>query len=525
MSAVRLVKSEPWVWDNLATACDLEVKYARKRLKGHWALAAVAFVTSGHVDVEPWWVNTTEELWLECGFQHKPSFQTTHRRLRELGKVCDEFLKAAALVIQRCREHDPRVMAHTHFDWTEDETHAALIHDCQAGDGCAYSQQTGRRSRRKAKRAAKAQTMEARENRERLNTEAPEESADHDKESLPELEAPPTNGRKTRRVRINGCWYRTRDVEAGVRAYGPAGKTKRFWHGYYGGKAVDHFTGGVVPSVDSASRQECHLFPELYDLVTKMVGKAPETAIGDKGLSIASCFEHATRNGTAPIFPWRKIGDGKRHDTESHDRHGVMRCKHCGGPTKQVKFSTADGEPRLWFRCLDGTETPDCAKEQTIACSKDWRTLIPLARTQPLYHELKQSHQTYEATHDYWRDRYKVCADNLAVRPKAVGLDWHRLRANVACLVEWLRIAKKADWLEKVNKEANEDAPKLAGKRSFRQKGHDAASDLIKARTRLGLSEPYGPKAAKLGLGRPTIPSERPKNKLKNQIALDLPGP
>jgi hypothetical protein len=526
LSAVQLVKEQTWIWDDLRAACELEVKYARKRLKGHWELAAVAFVTSGHVDIEPWWANTTEEIWQECGFQHKPSFQTTHRRLRELGKVCDEFLKAAALVIQRCREHDARVMAHVHFDWTEDETHAALIHDCQPGDGCAYSQQTGHGSRRKAKRAAKAQTMEVRENREKLNTEEPDDSIVHDKESLPELEATP-NGSKTRRVRINGCWYRTRDKEAGIRAYTNGGKTQRFWHGYYGGKAIDHFTSGVIPSVDSASRMEFHLFPELHDQVDAMLGEGEslETAIGDKGLSITSCFEHATRHGTAPIFPWRKTGDGKRHDTESHDRHGVMRCKHCGGPTKQVKFSTRDDEPRLWFRCLDGTETPGCAKEQTIACSRDWRTLIPLARTQPLYHELKQSHQTYEATHDYWRDRYKVCADNLAVRPKAVGLDWHQLRAYTACLVEWLRIAKKADWLKEVDEGASEDTTKLAGKRCFRKRGHDAASDLMKARTRAGLSEPYGPKAAKLGLGRPTLPSERPKNKLKNQIALDLPGP
>ena len=56
------------------------------------------------------------------------------RRLRELDQVCDEFLNAAAPVIQRCRTHDPRVMAHVHFDFTEDETHAALVHDCQPGD-------------------------------------------------------------------------------------------------------------------------------------------------------------------------------------------------------------------------------------------------------------------------------------------------------------------------------------------------------------------------------------------------------
>jgi hypothetical protein len=38
-------------------------------------------------------------------------------------------------------------------------------------------------------------------------------------------------------------------------------------------------------------------------------------------------------------------------------------------------------------------------------------------RRDPLYHELKESHSSYEAQHDWWRDRYKVAADDLGVRP------------------------------------------------------------------------------------------------------------
>jgi hypothetical protein len=522
VNVVQLVKSQPWVWDDLRRACELEIKYARKRIPGHWELVAIAFVVSGHVDFKPWWMDTNKELWRECGFARKPSFQTVHRRLRELAdKRGEAFLEAAARVIRRCREHDKRVLAHVHFDWTEDETHAGLVHDCRAGEACAYQQRTGKRprSRRRLRRVA---TEAAREVREQLNTEAPDESEKKEEVYLPDDEQARGSGK---RFRINGCWYRTRDVDAGIRAYGPPGKTKRFWHGYYGGKAIDHFTSGVIPSVDSASHMEFHLFPELYDRVNSMLGddETLETAIGDKGLSIASCFEHATRDNTAPVFPWRPPGggDNKRHDKETHDRHGVMRCKHCGGPAQQIKFSTAGGEPRLWFRCVDGTETPGCAKEQTISCSKDWRLLVPLARTQPLYHELKQSHQTYEATHDYWRDRYKVCADNLAIRPKAVGLNLHRLRANVACFVEWLRIAAKQKWLKKAKK----GVARLVGTRVFKKRGVQAASDLEKARTHIGLSEPYGPKAAALGIGRTTFPSERPRSKLPNQTTLDLPAP
>jgi hypothetical protein len=87
-----------------------------------------------------------------------------------------------------------------------------------------------------------------------------------------------------KRVRIDGCSYRTLDLEAGIRAYiGPRG-AKRFWHGYYySGKAIDHFTGGVIPIVDSASRQEYDLFEDHYDLVRDLVGDVPQTATGDKG--------------------------------------------------------------------------------------------------------------------------------------------------------------------------------------------------------------------------------------------------
>ena len=109
-------------------------------------------------------------------------------------------------------------------------------------------------------------------------------------------------------MQVGGCWYRTLDTEAGIRAYmGPHG-ARRFWHGYYSGKAVDHYTGGAVPIVDSASRQEYDLFDDHYDLVCELLGTPPETAVADKGLSIEPAFRKCTTNGTAPVFPWRPLG-------------------------------------------------------------------------------------------------------------------------------------------------------------------------------------------------------------------------
>jgi hypothetical protein len=142
-------------------------------------------------------------------------------------------------------------------------------------------------------------------------------------------------------VKVGGCWFRTLDVDAGIRAYmGPRG-AKRFWHGYYSGKAVDHYTGGAIPIVESASRQEYDIRRPLRPRL-----RAARRAAGDRhrrqGPVHRTAFKKRTTNGTAPVFPWRPSGgDFKRHDHDTHDRHGIPRCKHCGGQTNFVRFSPA----------------------------------------------------------------------------------------------------------------------------------------------------------------------------------------
>ena len=87
--------------------------------------------------------------------------------------------------------------------------------------------------------------------------------------------------------------------------------------------------------------------------------------------------------------------------------------------------------------------TDECTKTQPISCSADYRLLVPLLRTDPLYRELKESHSSYEAQHDWWRDPHKVAADDFGVRSKIRDLGWRRLRANVAARIDWLRICHR----------------------------------------------------------------------------------
>ncbi len=203
-------------------------------------------------------------------------------------------------------------MAHVHFDNTEDETHAALVHDCAPGT-CSKrgnGRSAGRVKAGAGERPARQDTKVFREERHHLAAVAPEKAEEENAEHEPDkVEVVRRGSRQVKRVKVGGCWYRTLDVDAGVRAYtGPRG-AKRFWHGYYSGKAVDHFTGGVIPVVESASLREHVIFESHYDLVCRLLGEAPETAIGDKGLSIESAFRKCTtkRHGAGvPVATGRR---------------------------------------------------------------------------------------------------------------------------------------------------------------------------------------------------------------------------
>lgn len=514
LNVVKLLKSQRWVWNDLRAACDLEKNWGRHRELGHWELAAVAFVVSGHVDVQPWHDSTTDELWQECGFAVKPPYKRVWRRLRELEDHVDAFVNATGTLVQHARKHDSRVGAHVHFDGTEDETHAALVHDCERGQ-CPRAGRGSRAGRGRSgagQRPERESTAAVRKDRQRQADLPPDDVAREMVALSPDRAVTvEVGGRTVKRVQVGGCWYRTLDAEAGIRAYTSSRGARRFWHGYYNQKATCHFTGGVLyAGVYSASRQEYYLFDDVYDKTCQVVGAAPDTAVADKGYSIASVFKKCTTNGTAPVMPWRASGyEPTRQDKDTHDRHGVPRCKHCGATTSFVRFHEGDRskpagqrKPRLWARCMVGA-TGKCAKDQTFTCSTDWRLLVPLWRTDPLYHELKESHSSYEGVHDYWRDRYKVAADNLANRPKVRSIGWHRLRANVAGLVEWLRICTREGWLGSARR--NHKSPT----RAFKDAGQRAATKLATFRMSAGVAQPYGPKAASLNLGDVDPPSRR----------------
>jgi hypothetical protein len=131
--------------------------------------------------------------------------------------------------------------------------------------------------------------------------------------------------------------------------------------------------------------------------------------------------------------------------------------------------------------------------------------LIPLWRTDAIYHELEQSHQNYERVHHHWRDRYLVAGDTLANRPKRRGRGWQELRAQAALVAEWLMIAFREGWLGSARR--NKKSPANMSK-----VGEKGAKGLKRFRAYAGLRKPYGANAEALGLGPLEPPSRRAKS-------------
>lgn len=166
LNVVELLKSQAWLYENLSAACNLGQNWGRPCENGDWLLAMVAFVVSGQVDIMPWHDQSTPDLRRACRFSGKPPCSRVYRRLREL-ECCEEaLLDGIGQLVRRARAHDSRVGAHVHIDGTEDETHAALIHDCQPGENCPYRERRHRAARRGAQLASQRRSRDVTGRRE-----------------------------------------------------------------------------------------------------------------------------------------------------------------------------------------------------------------------------------------------------------------------------------------------------------------------------------------------------------------------
>lgn len=507
------------------------------RKPGDWVTAFLCFMTSRYPDIQPWLkLGTTAAFWRELGFEDKPPYNTVRDNFIALQKsgAADVFRTGGDRLVQHARRHDERIGRHVSVDGCETETHGGLIHDCKRGEGCPYetgeevrpSRRTGRGGRGRhhqqprgaGTRPLRDTSARAKQDRQNENEMPPEQAQAHRRAQDVERVQMTADGRL--RVKVGNHWYIQTDPDAGRRTYkGPRG-ARRFWVGYYTHDAEDDFTGGALAlNVNNASRQEWAIYPELLQDTIEAIGDVPEAVMGDKGFSVETVFELNSKLGIASVFPWRpKNGSDYGPDTPWFDRHGIPRCAHCGAEGQFVRFA-AEPYPRLWFVCsLLGS--PDCLdargkpKEQTISCSRDWCTLLPLWRNDPLYHQLKEAHDTHERGHDLRRDRFRVGGDNRDIRPKRMGIEWQRLRAQAARFLEWLAICDWNGWLgsgRDAERGRNRQLTELVESGTPGKRAH---AGLMRMRALTGLSNPYGERAMVVYRKSRwlTLPSERGRN-------------
>jgi hypothetical protein len=487
-------------WDELKKHTTVDKNRGRDREPGDWALAFLTFLVSEAVDIQPWWEkHAPEELWVACGFEAKPAYRTCHERFAELEEFSSAFVDSAAKLIQHCRKHEKRIGQYVHVDSCDAETDAALIHDDE-GCGCGVTfNKAGKRER--ALRPHREATTKASAERQKA-ADAPADENELLLGAGTELEVEDDRVR----VKVGSHWYFCRDATAGARAYTGKKGAVKFWNGFYNQKAIDHFTGAPLAVIVSAANvQEYHSYHDVLETMNRTLGRDPLAIVADKGFAVESVFETNTSRGIATVTYFRKTNqsDSEDFDFQSHDRHGVPRCKHCGSPTSFVRFA-AKPYPCLWVQCNRGTVKGSCDKTFRVRCSLDWRRLLPLWRTDIVYQELLASHGRYERVHHHWRERYRVAGNDVANRPKRIGRKWQQLRANAALLVEWLRIAWREGWLGSARKNKNEPV------RADKKIGEEKRKRLLSRRSFFKLHLPYGKLAAKLGIGHKDPPSAQP---------------
>lgn len=498
LSDVELLKRFPQFTSGLFSAADAGPGGGRPRIEGHWTLAYLAFTGSKIPDVQPWWRSTSDADWVVFGFQQRPTYERTYAHFVRLEDHLEDFSGVVAQLVQHARRHNPEIGRHLHVDSTESETNARLHHICPKSSPCWKLKGKRPSNVRASMVSASADLADVKAERQ-AEAEKPED------ELKPELlgdlgkKHVVKNGQRVIQL-TDGCLYKLLDPEAGFRAYtGPRG-AKKFWPGYYNQKAICHHSGApIAVHVFDASQQEYRGYPDLIGSALRHIGEAPEACVFDKGFSLREVYELNTTLGIATVAPWRRRSANHKRsdeDCERYDRHGIPRCRHCGGPSEFVRFHQANPSARLWFRCAMNTTT-GCAKTQSINCNKNYRLLVPLWRTNEIYHVLRASHQRYERVHDHWRSRYRVAADENKLRPKRRGRNCQQLRANAALILEWLRILWREGWLGSSRRNDGDVIPEHA---------EDNVLKLHLSRIRAGLHAPYGKAAARGGFG-PLLPA------------------
>lgn len=487
---------------------SLTSKYGRPQLPGSYLHLYVAFCIDRDPDVESFYNrHATSDIWQRCGFdpKNRPSLSTLYVRFAELAdqRIDRAIQDAIAGLIATARKHAPDIGRHVHIDGTLTASHARLRHECanptvtaNSGFGC-----------RGQHRHPLPRRMSASETHDRHHAEdaAPFDDSEElggagagpgegsganagdaptagastapgpdarrsatKSEGLKQLDAAglrrwgldPCDPRVTRKrwFERDGHLLSCRDGEAGVRTYAPRGGRGRTTIGMNHLVVTDHVTGGLLAfDVVPADQNEFTVAAGLMDQTRDMVGLHPQAMVADRGFHITSVFNALHDRQIAYVGPWRKAKHQRTREDVARaseglvDRHGVIRCRQCGGPTRAngANLGVTSSRDRTAIRVQCAIRPLDeCADTQTVLPDAAPRLIGPLNRTDEVYWQLRHAHSNFERGHAERLARYTVGGRDTASRTKRLGIAPQHVRLRYAQLLDWLRICLRYGWVK-----------------------------------------------------------------------------
>lgn len=561
LSLGRMISRLPTLGEAIRVAGRMDFSPTCPRGPADWMLRALLHVASGEISTQKGWRDAEEEIRKLCGFEEGErsgrSQSTMYQRMTELEDAVDEVYDICATIAAAIRIKLPAFGRYWLIDSTASAAHVELRKrhpDRREKPGLSphalSAADTKRRDEWEQLEAFDVSTGDslmdeslAAALKDLTPVETPEGVVyvDENGEVRVKVYAVDAARIEERRdeyghisLRLHdhdgneGDWYDVRCPDASYRAYrDKSGRVKRVWVGYYHQVVVEAATGVVLyTNCISAGTQEYNAYEDTMRGAKSVAGEWPRAIAADAGFDTYAIFESNTRRGIASVIALRNHKNNRvDRDQVTHDRHGIPRCKHCGGPTKFHRFDhKSRGGPRLWFTCMhrstklckrrrkDGTRDPERGSIQSIACSNDWRRLVPLWKTDPVYHQLVNARGNSESSHQSRRATYKVAGNDLASRHKRIGLGAQALRAALATLCDLLLIAYRLGcYDEDLHQWSLDRKRNRLESTTFRS----AASDyklgrVMKERKTAGLGRAYGPVAFKVGLADDALtPSER----------------
>ena len=511
----------------------------------HYCLAYLVMIMLGVTEVSNFvHRHDFEEIWTESGFAQVPDYSTVWLYFALLENHKNAFQEVAEWLIGRASQHDRRIGQFVWVDATKWQTNSRLEHCCQNHEACEalskrnWEEHKIRPPARKPKRMpeerlqrqheieSQREEIEAAVIPEELRFERMEFDSETDVAPEDDVEmapvAPVGYDSDYQYFEINGHRYRTRDKTAGLRRFTRRSGRIEYWLGGYALAAVDMYTKQIIAIVCfPADEQEYDHYPELMRRVRRALGRYPLAVSADAFSSTGPFFRWNTMRGIATVVPFKAAGGREREDyrTDLCDEHGIPRCQHCGGEGDQDSpglglYFDRNSDARIRFRCKTPQPgEPGCLRNQSIACSENWRLLIPLSRKTELYYALRKRHLFFEGTFRHWRQLYGGQGKETMSRLARRGVQAQELRAQAALMMQWFRISLRHGWLARPDggrwATINENMPiQLSGDQrmpdgtTLRGVGQDALNRVIAARRRRKIDVPYGAVAIRKGYAR-----------------------